>query len=40
VTLHKGYISKAYGPPDYILGEVTQPSKSRLSETNPYSSRL
>ena len=31
--MHKVYISKAYLSPDYLLGEVTQPSENRLSDT-------
>ena len=33
MTLHKGYIRRAYLSPDCLLGEVTQLSESRLSET-------
>jgi len=34
VTLYEAYIIKAYVSADYFLGDVTQSSDSRLSETN------
>ena len=33
MTVHNGCISKVYVSLDYLLGEVKQPSDSRLSET-------
>jgi len=33
MTLHKGYMSNAHVSPDYLLGEVTRPGESQLSET-------
>ena len=39
MTLYKGYIRKAYLSPDYLLGEVTQPNKSKLSETSNRTTR-